>query len=972
MGSYEITFQLNVIHNDCADVIVEAFVDDNETFHSPSTDVFIGQFEAVLSENECYGIKISITDPEKVLALTSHPYLFFVINGTCSSPPPSVVDIDAVMDNFQGCNLLNISFTHSQCGDLCMNLQTNCETECNGDRFDDPNLDDCYMQIEWYPNDEYNSNELIDECYFAGIESRECCFTPPDFGTYYAQVLVQYQLNGETVGGVYNVSSDFEVCSDITVSSSATWNSGNTSATARFNKITVNSGITLTIASDLTLHFCEGGNLIIKPNAKVILDGILTSDCNQGWDGVVVQGDGTNHQFLHTGSVAQGQLFCRTNSVIENASTAVRLFGPAYEDAGGQIYATGAKFLNNHRGIQFAPFNNWFPTPDQQRPYRSAIRDCIFDIDDGYLFTSPFTQHISMYSVFGVNILGSYFGNHKYIDGATKGREYGIGILAIDAGFNVGPTAIDMGDEPCLPPCNILHKSTFYGLGIGIAAGRLTFNRPFQVFESNFANCYFGISNYSVSGCNIFYNDFDMGAVQNLDASDEDQVGISLSDYMIGLKVENNTFHLSDEITEHSLGIVVNQLGDFSNVIRNNSFTEITLGDEAFGRNANLPEDPKIRGLHYLCNGNIDVSLNDFYIPEATLYGANYVRKIQGQYMESSIIASGNNFSSTGDVDDGDFGNHGNTTIKYYYKSGVSNEMPIDFYGLDLFFTDPNSCENSPCLEPCLPIAKLDDAKDIFYDDLDNYLSYVGEDDFLTSAYYREQADSVLSSIVQFLSLDTSSFDRDTLREWYLRSGSIAGELLLAGDFFGSADPTNGNKTLDSIPVHFDLTSDQLIDLRRIKYVYSILSSKSVFSMSAGDIDSLRLFSNWIGASSILSRSTLSLIDTIYTPRYYVPDDINPRSSKSSIHKTVAQKTIKVYPNPVKDELFVDLGESKGTVMKIEFYDIDGRTLGKGSLTNGLNRFDLDEFTPDLHGILLYKIVFDGQIVDQNKLIISW
>src|SRR5690349_14042227 len=109
----------------------------------------------------------------------------------------------------------------------------------------------------------------------------------------------------------------------------------------------------------------------LNPGGKVFLNGTLTASCEAGWDGVEVQGDGEANQYDNEG-LAQGYLECNKPALIEHALVAVKLYGPDWEDAGGQIYAEGANFINNRRGLDFAPYNNYFPEVTDQKSYYSG------------------------------------------------------------------------------------------------------------------------------------------------------------------------------------------------------------------------------------------------------------------------------------------------------------------------------------------------------------------------------------------------------------------------------------------------------------------------------------------------------------------------------------------------------------------------------------------------------------------------
>ena len=960
LGLYEITVNVNVYDDIDTDAFIDVYVDDVAT---GTAGILVGTSSAIPFDAVCHEVKIPIVDPGHIVDLTTHPYLIFKIRTSHGHTPTLNDIIFAVMDGVSACKTLDIEIAQSACDQLCIKVTPDCPVDCDGITFNDRELDDCYLDIAW----ETGEDEPIEYCSTPTIEYLECCISTETTGEYNAYIGYQFGTNGEPQFGLQSIN--IQPCTTAVVSTNTTWSGSNISQFARFDLVTVNAGKTLTIEAGLVLRFCEGGKLVINPGGKVILKGGLTSACNEGWKGVEVQGNGTTHQYLQGSTYAQGRLFCLPNSFIENALTAVKLYGPDYDDAGGQIYADSAFFVNNTRGIDVAPYSNYYPTADKQRLYRSSIRDCTFDITENYLNLLPFTEHIRMYGVFGINILGTSFGYHRSIDGAIRPTEFGTGVMAIDAGFNVGPSAEDIEDEPCLPPCIAYKKSTFYGLGHAIFAGRINQNRPFQVYESDFENCYFGIANYSVSGCTMLFNQFKLGAIQPL-TGNNDQIGIALASYMTGLTIEENQFYLVDELTDNTIGISVDQIGEVNNVIRKNKFVDITIGNEAFGRNANLLEQEVNRGLHYLCNENVDVSMNDFYIPGTTLFLGDYIRKDQGQYISGGILAAGNTFSETGDPDDGDFANYGDEELNYYYNGLVTEENPIDAVGLNLVFSVSNSCSHDYCLQPCFDEEGFGDEVHSYYDSKESFDLAVDEEEYIDAAYYRSLMDSTCNNILLYLTYDTLNYERDSLRAWYIRSQSIAGELLQAGDFFGAGDNSHGNKTLDSIPAHFNLTTDQLIDLRRIKYVYGILAARSPFTLTSTDIDSLHLFSKGIGASSTLSRSTLALNDTIFTPRYYIPGEITPRSAERVVLADIVSQKIPVYPNPTSDILYIDLSDIRGQNMTVEFMTLDGKLQGKSTLNPGLNKVNIKEVLGDHTGLFIYKIVGDTKILALSKVLI--
>ncbi len=127
--------------------------------------------------------------------------------------------------------------------------------------------------------------------------------------------------------------------------------------------LTVESGATFTVSAGTTIRFAEGSKLILKPNAILNLDGILTSFCGRTWKGVEVWGNTAASQFPIGGVLAQGKFVGRPGSIVENAEIGVQLWGPDLTGSGGQISCIGTTFKNNIISVTTAKYENTWPFP---------------------------------------------------------------------------------------------------------------------------------------------------------------------------------------------------------------------------------------------------------------------------------------------------------------------------------------------------------------------------------------------------------------------------------------------------------------------------------------------------------------------------------------------------------------------------------------------------------------------------------
>ncbi len=971
LAAYQIQCQLNIIDKTSGGVRVEIWVDDSATAQTSPTSHYVGTSQVVTALDYCYDLKIAITDPPKVLDLVTHPFLIFVVKPELGpSPPISVHTVEAVLDNPSACVLLDIELSRFKCDNICVNTTTDCPSECTIDRAYDIELDDCYIQVVWFEDEEYT--EEILECYSPYIGTTECCFTPSEPGTYYGIVSVLFQINGEPVVATHYIEVEHEPCSTVVISTNTTWDGTDLSDATRFETITVQSGFTLTIEDDLTVRFCEDGKLIIQPGGTVMLNGTLTAACNVGWEGVEVQGNGSTNQYPQSGVYPQGRLFCNPGSRIEHARIGARLYGPDYSDAGGQVFADGASFVNNSRGLDFAPFHNYFSTIDKQKFYNASIRNCVFEVDESYVYPGAFTHHIRLDGVFGIGIYGTYFGNTRQIPDNNDPRVYGVGVMSVNSQFTVGSSAVMQSSEPCLPgDCTIFQRSRFDGLCIGVFAGRTMRNRPFQVYDSEFRRCFFGISNEGVSGANILFNDFLMGEIKEL-KFDENQVGVSLSGYQQIGAIQENTFVHSPGNADYTIGIVSRNIGEMDNVIRRNTFDGLHIGNEAFEMNAIFSEFYS-EGLRLLCNENMNVHDKDFYVRDTE--GYDVIHRWQAENVDGVWVAAGNTFSGTGDPDDGYYANYGDESINYVYDENYADQIPdVDaIVGVTTYPSGEADCDPLFCLHPCASAGVIGDVISRYYDQKADFIVAVGNEDHDLASYHQIVMDSCLNHIVRYHEYDTASFDLDTMRIWYQRMKSISGYLMLSGDYLQMQEFSDAADIIDSIYTHFVLNADQITDIGRVERLTEILSARMPDAYTSADIDTLRLYASGFGGSFSLARSALSLLDSLFTPRYYIPNEIEPRSvaSSSSSIFSLPFKKIALSPNPVSAILNIEVLEPEFRGDRYRILDVNSRIVQQGNLEmmNGENTVRIDRKL--ISGLYILQVLsLDGRFISE-KFVIS-
>ncbi|HPI09165.1 MAG TPA: hypothetical protein PLM41_22385, partial [Saprospiraceae bacterium] len=301
-----------------------------------------------------------------------------------------------------------------------------------------------------------------------------------------------------------------------TINSTTTWSPSNTPNNGDIRiegDLVIESGATLTIQAGVTVHFGPSNNLIIKPNARLVLHGTLTSrGCNSySWKGVQVWGSGSGQsQYAVNGVYAQGRIQCRPGALIENAETGVQLSGPNADMSGGQISCDGATIKNCVIGVDFSVYHNYWPYPttqqNQPRNYAASFFSTAFLVDDSYAFSSVPVM-ASLKGVNGVLFSGCDFRNTRdKVENSENPADKGI--YAFDAGFSV----IARGEGDTYPYSSYKH-TTFTGLGYGIYTTKGTDGKPYIVKQAVFEDCGVGIRNVQVAGATILFNTFLLGKV---------------------------------------------------------------------------------------------------------------------------------------------------------------------------------------------------------------------------------------------------------------------------------------------------------------------------------------------------------------------------------------------------------------------------------------------------------------------------
>jgi subtilisin family serine protease len=211
--------------------------------------------------------------------------------------------------------------------------------------------------------------------------------------------------------------------------------------------VLVESG-TLTITG--TVRFANDARLIIKPGAKVVVDGglLTASKCSCSdelfWPGIEVWGQSTERQLASL----QGTLELKNGAIIEHAGCAVRLGNLVSTDpwtydwgkTGGIVKSTtNSVFRNNRKDVEFLAYQNYQIVLGQYqlRKNVSYFYDTEFLIAEVLPNVANLGQRVSLFDVDGIRFRSCNF----HIEGDALSnysiQNRGYGIYSLVSSFDV-------------------------------------------------------------------------------------------------------------------------------------------------------------------------------------------------------------------------------------------------------------------------------------------------------------------------------------------------------------------------------------------------------------------------------------------------------------------------------------------------------------------------------------------------------
>lgn len=400
------------------------------------------------------------------------------------------------------------------------------------------------------------------------------------------------------------------------ISGSYTWEPGSNPITSTTsNTVYIRDSLVINLNSNITI---KNMTFVFAPDAQVVVHGgvvgqqggkltldnstftVDTSCAKKMWNGIKVLGNPSYAQGTVSNSI-QGWVVLKNNSKIMHARVGIDAGNYVSMNTstrtGGVVQATNASFINNKMGVRLLHYNS----PSGNGNAAHKFTDTRF-LTNGILIESAIPQHLQLFGVKGVNIMGCSFENQTpnlYVQ-----EQKGHGIYSYNSSFQVNQRCTSY-TQPAGYPCYGI-PTVFKNLQTGVFAQSTSLHHT-HIHESLFENNAQGIAVHGNANPHIVGNDFFVLKDPNYNS-----YGLYLYNTP-ALTVEENFFtefgNSGDPSGGSSYGVIVYNSGKNKNTVYRNTFKNIKVGAQAQGINGtHTPTSPDSGtiGLQFICNTFLD------------------------------------------------------------------------------------------------------------------------------------------------------------------------------------------------------------------------------------------------------------------------------------------------------------------------------------------------------------------------------
>ncbi len=496
------------------------------------------------------------------------------------------------------------------------------------------------------------------------------------------------------------------------------------------------AGATLTVTGQV--YFKPGAILTVHKSANLIVDaGLLSTHCDDLWEGVYVDGDATLPQSpsLPWLPNPQGTATFVNRAIVEHAIKGVKTTGGSSQgglNTGGRIFIRNSIFRNNHTGVEIGTYPAY--GSGITGSYVSHIYNSQF-YDDSNILSQPSSgaiTQIRLFSINGINILGSKFSSDSYSSSLQGGPR---GVIAWQASAVIAPYC-DQPNPPVFPcPQQYWVYPEFENLFEGISM-QLSGDGASIVDQAIFSNNLNDVFVSNNNNARITRNTIDRRPISSTNPWLRfDGIYMGYSD---GYWIEENYIEAVPSASARVSGVFIVDGGPEDNEVYRNKLTNLkgivdnegyysAAGAVAQYRNRN--DIPVITGLQFLCNEFKENNLDIVAFPESqTITTYNGIRANQGEFSGGLPHTSTGNSFVHNNPHIADIFNHANIFF-YLHNGGITDPQIVQL---------PNTVFKgiAPNTRTCRSSFDAEISEELFGDGLDYLRFGEGNEDSLTNTYF--------------------------------------------------------------------------------------------------------------------------------------------------------------------------------------------------------------------------------------------
>lgn len=757
--------------------------------------------------------------------------------------------------------------------------------------------------------------------------------------------------------------------SDLIITNNATLTiTGSATTISVTGNIDVKPGSILNIENNAILK--TGSSIVVEssseltiPSAELYVNSATLTALGTSWNGIEVWGK----VLLFTPEASRAKATFQ-DATVEKAERGVATYQvSSNQKKGGIVKASNTLFKDNWVSVSVkenpslfltSPNGalNWVPTNSYIR-----LENCQFLTTSNnpfYQQTTPINGYLYMVRVWdakGVNILGCSFND----EAGTNASKLSIGINVFNSDIRVGPQFSNNWYPP-FPYIQLPTPCTFNNLYVGIqASGPGSFDRILTQ-QCDMGNIGFGVILEDEQNAMLIYN--------HIHDIPNQGVGMTIRFGSSGYTVEGNTIEGESYDEFHGTnGIYISNCGPENNDIYRN-----TISDNLIGITANLNNRGMfgLEGLKLLCNDLTNNSIQNSW----SVFIDGGIASFQGIPFAISnpnptihFRSAGNLFASL-NLHDPQLVKSPNTPpFSYFYNPNIPSAYPGNNTNYPVIVGASNSCpvRQFPVIKPNIFVRNIQN--------VEAQISEVGEmksaSDSAKLAWLLDCHQSLIDSMLYTFMYGDSVQVRYDSMAWALEQVHYGyyNKVKLAGVYLMQLRYSDAINLLNQIPSEFNLSDDEITDVRNMADMYVVIDSlrhngQSWDALASSMKQEVYSVAN---ASGLYGQAVAIYLLERYENLMLLPQlPVLSRPGQPNGIKEQLSPGSKIYPNPTNGLVYINWESREKTYVKI--YNSVGNFVLKSPLHSGLNSLNLRALPNGIYFIHVYE---KGQSVYQQKIV---